>query len=58
VSPGDAGVGLVVLSVMSVDDQSDFLFAHEALCSPHDVVLYLQLQHAVDGMAAVGIVKS
>jgi len=43
VSPGDAGVDLVVLSVMSVNDQPDFLFAHKALCPPHEAVLYLQL---------------
>jgi len=31
---GDAGVDLVVLSLLSVDDQPDIPFAREALCPP------------------------
>jgi len=30
-----------VLSLLSIGDQPDFPFAHEALCLPDEVVLYL-----------------
>jgi len=58
VMPGwDPGIDLMVRSLLSVDTQPYFSLAHEAFGLPHKVVLHLQLHHALDKVAAAGVVE-